>query len=280
MNPGLIKNKIVYLHRLITDMYINDRLVKKNTVVYVGSGSVNRYKSKSDRSELHINSWHNIYFQVVFTDLTQNEALSFENQLIERYWSDNIFNKKREAYPVTRLLYSEVSEVFYLDQDGVIRWAVDRLSGIRMKIIKAKKGDKAGYEGKRGYWFLRFKRKSVKLHRIVWVLHNKRDLDPNLVVDHKDRNRSNNHPDNLTATTHSENNKNKHFKLSQLGVKRVRFSEKQKLFHVQWTVDGRKFHKYFCITPLLKSGLTYSEAYSTCLENAKEFAKTLSASSI
>lgn len=276
MKHGLFKNKIVYLHRLIADTYINDKLVKKNTVVYVGSGSANRCKSKSDRSTLHISNWRNLYFQVVLTDLTQEESLSFENQLIDRYWSENIFNKKREAYPVTRLLYSEVSEVFYLDQDGSIRWAVDRLSGIRMKIVKSKKGDKAGYEGKKGYWFLRFKRKAVKLHRVVWVLHNKMDLDPTLVVDHKDRNKSNNHPSNLIATTHSENNKNKDFKLSQLGVKRIRFSEKQKLFHVQWTVDSKKFHKYFCMTPLLNTGLPYDEVYSICLKNAKLFANTLS----
>lgn len=158
MSRGPIKNKIVYLHRLIADTHINGKLVKKNTVVYVGSGSVSRYKSKSDRSDLHLSNWCNIYFQVVLTSLTQDEALTFENYLINRYWSDDIFNKKREAYPVTQLLYTEVSEVFYLDQSGVVRWAVDRLSGIRMKIVKAKRGDVAGYKGKNGYWSLRFKR--------------------------------------------------------------------------------------------------------------------------
>lgn len=278
MKHGLKANKIVYLHRMIETTYVNGKLIEKDSVVYVGSGSLLRCKSKKDRSKLHLDNWDKIYYQIVKQNLTQDESFAFENKLLKLYWSDKIFNIRSKVGHVNELLYEQLSKIFYLDEDGVVRWAVDRLSGVRMKIVKARKGDKAGYLGKKGYWFLRFNGKAVKLHRVVWVLYNKCNLPTDLVVDHIDRNTQNNSPENLRAVTYSENNKNRNCKMSEIGLKRIRFSEKQKIIHVQWVKDGKKLHKYFCMIPLIKKGLTYEAAYETCLTQAKLFVEQLETS--
>lgn len=62
--------------------------------------------------------------------------------------------------------------------------------------------------GSDGYWRVTFKGSSYRIHRIIWALTHDRDpLD--LVVDHRDGDVLNNHPDNLRACTEAENLQNK-----------------------------------------------------------------------
>lgn len=62
--------------------------------------------------------------------------------------------------------------------------------------------------GSDGYWRVTFKGSSYRIHRIIWALTH--DRDPlELVVDHRDGDPLNNHPDNLRACTEAENLQNK-----------------------------------------------------------------------
>ena len=274
MRHGQARDKVVYLHKACKDLTVDGLVFKKDQTVYVGSGSIQRPFSKSDRSKIHLKMWQNLYCIILKHNLTVEESLKLENALLDISWNAGILNIRKKAYSVHEIKDSEVSKYFYLDELGKVRWNIDVMSGRWRKIFSARKGDNAGYVGKNGYWTVRLNGKTVKLHRVVWVLYNKEDLDTSLVIDHIDRNRSNNHPSNIRATTYSENNKNKKVKLSKLGLSRIRFSEKQELFHVQWTgEDGRKKHKYFCLKPRIKNGLNYEQAYKECLKFAKEFVK-------
>lgn len=73
---------------------------------------------------------------------------------------------------------------------------------------KITQGSPAGYCDAKGRWVVKYKGSLYKAHRIVWYLHHL-TLDPNLEVDHIDRNPRNNLVSNLRLSTTSQNNQNK-----------------------------------------------------------------------
>lgn len=265
-------DKIVYLHIAKLDFSIGDLTFKQGQIAYIGSGAVERPRSKADRSPEHLEVWDNLEGSIVAVGLTIDCSLDLEQEYLNKYWHSGLLNKRRNVHKVKPLLYSEASEVFYLDDDGSLLWKIDVMSGIRLKIFSARKGSKAGFKGKKGYWHVRLNNSSFKMHRVVWVLANKTDLSVDLTVDHIDGNKSNNYPSNLRAVSQGVNNRNRKVQLSKLNIPRIRFSDKQLLFHVQWVdSNGLKTHKYFTMKPLLKAGISYEDAYNKCLSNAVEF---------
>jgi len=62
--------------------------------------------------------------------------------------------------------------------------------------------------GTDGYWRVTIKGSSYRIHRIIWALTHGRD-PLELVVDHRDGDPQNNHPDNLRACNEAENLQNK-----------------------------------------------------------------------
>lgn len=84
-------------------------------------------------------------------------------------------------------------------------------SGLKWKITvtnRAKVGNMAGCLTNHGYWRVTYKGKSYPVHRIVCALHTNNDY-MGLTVDHIDRNRRNNCPENLRWATKSEQGKNR-----------------------------------------------------------------------
>ncbi len=66
----------------------------------------------------------------------------------------------------------------------------------------------AGTKRDDGYYSVAINNKRYLVHRVVWVLFHYK-IDRTLVIDHIDRNPSNNFIDNLRLVTQGENNKNK-----------------------------------------------------------------------
>ena len=64
------------------------------------------------------------------------------------------------------------------------------------------------YEKDDGYHRMRYKDEFLFVQRVVYRKF-KGPLDPKKTIDHLDKNRSNNNPDNLVQKTQGENNKNK-----------------------------------------------------------------------
>ena len=86
----------------------------------------------------------------------------------------------------------------YCPESGVLRWKVKRRGG-------KKAGDVAGGLG-HGYVMVSINNKLYYGHRIAWALYY--GEAPELYIDHKDGDKSNNRISNLRLATRSENNHN------------------------------------------------------------------------
>lgn len=71
-----------------------------------------------------------------------------------------------------------------------------------------KAGSIAGYTAEDGYRRVCLNGKYFYVHKIIYLLV-KGEIPDNCVIDHKDRNKQNNHIDNLRVATHRENQLNK-----------------------------------------------------------------------
>lgn len=91
-------------------------------------------------------------------------------------------SKPKPLPPLSRL--DELFEV----RDG---WLFNRIGR-----HKAAAGSRAGTLHKQsGYWFVGVDYQRYKIHRIIWAMVNRKDPG-NLVIDHIDRNKQNNNPEN------------------------------------------------------------------------------------
>ena len=96
-------------------------------------------------------------------------------------------SKPKPLPPLSRL--DELFEV----RDG---WLFNRIGR-----HKAAAGSRAGTLHKQsGYWFVGVDYQRYKIHRIIWAMVNQKDPG-DLVIDHIDRNKQNNDPENLRAVT-------------------------------------------------------------------------------
>jgi hypothetical protein len=169
-------------------------------------------------------------------------------------FSDDLINIVSSPV-VNNLLYSELSQYFYISEtsESNLRWAIDRFNC--SNTLKAQKDSKAGtFSGATG-WSVPFKGRYVKVHRVVWVLHNKTDLtDIDLVINHIDGNPSNNKIENLELCTQRVNvlKKTKHPR-NTTGYVGVRLDDKRgRLGYIAKIIDknGKEIKKHFSIRKL------------------------------
>ena len=142
--------------------------------------------------------------------------------------------------------YKEISQVFEL-RGGKIYWCHRSPSQFKRESnYKAFLRNKAGKEvlgglNAQGYPTVRYKfndvTKNITLHRIVYCLYNKVDLQRGQVVDHIDRDPTNNNPTNLRLVSYSQNQLNRPIK----GVYRTKLG-----WMVSRGVWGNKRAKTFC----------------------------------
>ena len=98
--------------------------------------------------------------------------------------------------------YEEFAKHFYYDETSpsFLRWRISK--GTR------KAHDIAGTPSGNGYYMVGFNRKSYLAYRIIYCIMNG-GIDDTLVIDHKDRVKSNNNIWNLQAVTQAENMTNR-----------------------------------------------------------------------
>lgn len=94
----------------------------------------------------------------------------------------------------------------YNKSTGEFVWRVDRFSGRGMKILKARKGDRAGYVDAKGYLILSIDGKKYKAHRIAWMYVT--GSFPIEHIDHRDGVRLNNRFANLRDVSRAINGQN------------------------------------------------------------------------
>lgn len=94
-----------------------------------------------------------------------------------------------------------LNNLFVYHETGLLSWRYDRgVSGIM-------KGDLVGQPQADGYHTVRIGNSGqhMRLHRIIWKLHY--DTEPE-IIDHIDRDRTNNRIENLRAATRAQNKRN------------------------------------------------------------------------
>lgn len=102
----------------------------------------------------------------------------------------------------------DLHELFEL-RNGELFWKV------KCKGVSA--GDLAGGEGTNGYWRIKINGRTYKRSRLIWLYLHGVDSYPN-VIDHINRDRSDDRIENLRVVTHAENQRNRSW-----GVSRQRY---------------------------------------------------------
>ena len=119
-----------------------------------------------------------------------------------------------------------LKEVLNYDHEtGVFTWKISR--GV-------KKGTEAGCLTGDGYILIRVDRKLYRASRIAWMYHYGEDPG-DLLVDHKDRNRSSNRIDNLRLATPEQNNQN-------MNANGFSWSKARKKWEAYIRFEGRKIN--------------------------------------
>ena len=172
----------------------------------IGEGTISRSRKISGRTK----QFQDIYedngdILILYDKLNKKEARNMEYSLLARYKNFgikgfNLINKTITSLIVNDLSYEDCYKYFELSDNSA--------SGIvwKNKISKVTiKGKIAGSLDGRGYYRVQLLGKRYCVHRIVWILYNKQNLDEYSVVDHLDSNPSNNNPANLNKTTQQLN---------------------------------------------------------------------------
>jgi len=92
----------------------------------------------------------------------------------------------------------EVREIFEY-KDGMLFWKMSPHQKIKV-------GERAGSIGGTGYRKIQLFKKTYKEHRLVWLWHY--PLNDDEILDHIDRDKTNNKIENLRVLSQSENNRN------------------------------------------------------------------------
>lgn len=247
------EDKVVYLHK-----------DSKGIVRYVGSGTLKRaYRTdaNSGRGTVYdefVQANGKIEVEIVADGLTKLEAEDLERELYDKYYED-ILNHRRPV-SVRSISKEMFGEYLYYDETSksCLRWKVDG--------HKIKADFEAGCLSKiTGYYVVRFQGVLYQVHRIVALLH---DLEVNgFVIDHIDRNRSNNKISNLRVVSEKENCKNKSIRSdNSSGVQGVHYDKQKDYWIASWYEDGKKKFKYFPIETYESS----EKAFQSAVEYRKQ----------
>lgn len=145
-----------------------------------------------------------------------------------------------------------VEELFYYDEtsESFLRWSQPRYSAKNNSWMCRNIGDLAGTLMKGGYWRVSVDRKAYLVHRIIWELFNG-SIAEGLVIDHIDKNPSNNKISNLRLVTVAVNTRNSSmYSTNTSGFNGVSFwqpKDRPPRYTAHWREDGKLKTKTFSV---------------------------------
>lgn len=143
----------------------------------------------------------------------------------------------------------------------------DAETGAFTHAIGPRKGQDAGQTDAKGYRRIQFRRRGVRVHRIAWFLHH--GEWPVGIVDHKDRDKSNNRIVNLRDVTSRQNTWNQKARQNQSGFKGVTRASPNRWLARVATANGRVELGYY------PSAVEAARAYdAAAIRHHGEFAAT------
>lgn len=178
--------------------------------------------------------------------MSLSESRQLEQKLIDINANNpHLLNTLKTTAKPRTVSYEFVSEYLQYDETSptLLRWIVDR-TGLK-GYVHTKAGSPAGFLQENGYSHVKINSIRYPAHRIIYCLFHKKDIPDYMVIDHIDRNRSNNKPSNLLLTTFAKNNKNKSFKDNF----NIKVRDNCNVISVRWTDnDGIRRMKSFNYT--------------------------------
>lgn len=108
---------------------------------------------------------------------------------------------------MTELTQGRLKELLLYDPEtGVLTWLVDVMTGRDYKQFAVRRGDIAGYTNARKYVAVKVEGNLYLAHRLAWLYVT--GVWPELDIDHRDNNRTNNRWSNLREVNRSTNLEN------------------------------------------------------------------------
>lgn len=226
---------------------------------YVGSGKGRRFKAKNQRSTKHLELWDNLDKTILFSNLSRKEAWDIEQRLISENFN-SLLNICRTVNRVKPLNYEYLVTKIQIDSSSK--------SG-----ISNLKGKPVGYLRRNGYYCVLIDRQEYLVHRVVMCLVIKEDIPIEKEVDHIDRNKSNNSPENLRVVSKSENNLNRKIQGNNTsGFTGIHFNERDSAWIVNVITPTGNLVKYFTVSRKLNDS-DYNIQKQKSLDLAIEFRK-------
>lgn len=220
---------------------------EEGNVRYVGSGTLQRANmtnanaNRGVKYKTFVLEHGKLTVSIIYSGLSKVESLEIEKEIYLRYAPSGLLLNFAQPRVLSIPIDSNVLDNFEYSENSPSKlvWKIGKKnlgfgSTNSTKVF-------AGSLNKRNYWIVKLNTITFKVHRIIFKLLNPLINIDDLVVDHIDRDPSNNCKENLRAITYAENSRNR----SKSGLKElpmgVKWSESQSLYTAHYCDPSDKY---------------------------------------